>query len=82
MKTEQAERFVERRKSAGLAPDGQERRQFAGSRELLSPEARELAEAIDAYKLSRGRRYITVEEVLQIIKSLGYRRETPSAGQQ
>ncbi len=66
--------FVERRRNDGPAPGGVERRQFAGSREHLSPEARELAEAIDAYKLQHGRRYITIEEVLEVIKSLGYHR--------
>jgi len=66
--------FVERRKSDGSAPGGVERRQFAGSRDHLSAEARELAEAIDAYKLRTGKRYITIEEVLEVVKSLGYHR--------
>ncbi len=66
--------FVDRRRGNGTAPGGVERRQFAGSRDHLSPEARELAEAIDAYKLQHGKRYITIEEVLEVIKSLGYHR--------
>jgi hypothetical protein len=40
----------------------------------LSPEAAELAGAIDSYKLSHRRRFINFEEMLSIFKSLGYRR--------
>ena len=54
------------------APGRVERRQFADSRNSLDPEVRELAEAIDNYKMANNRRYITLAEVLQIIKSLGY----------
>ena len=39
-----------------------------------SPEAAELARAIDTYKLSHRRRFINFEEMLAIVKSLGYRR--------
>ncbi len=35
-------------------------------------EARELATAIDAYKLAHRRRFITYEEMLSVVKSLGY----------
>ena len=49
-----------------------ERRQFANSHEELSPDARELAAAIDAYKLRHRRRFITYEEMLSVIASLGY----------
>ncbi|HEY4761067.1 MAG TPA: hypothetical protein VIH42_10850 [Thermoguttaceae bacterium] len=67
--------FVERRRSDApeLAP-ACERRQFANSHEELSPEAAELAKAIDQYKLFHRRRFITYEEMLGVIKSLGYRR--------
>jgi len=64
--------FVERRTSRPQGPPGVERRQFANSHEALSPEARELAQAIDAYKLQHRRRFITYEEMLAVIKSLGY----------
>lgn len=66
-----AEPFVERRSYAGGAT-GLERRQFANSHEELSPEARELAQAIDGYKLMHRRRFITFEEMLAVIKELGY----------
>jgi hypothetical protein len=67
------EPFVDRRNydQEGNAP-GVERRQFANSHEELSPDARELAVAIDGYKLRHRRRFITFEEMLAIVKSLGY----------
>jgi len=51
-----------------------ERRQFANSHEGLSPEAQELAVAVDTYKLRHRRRFITYEEMLSVIKSLGYKK--------
>ena len=65
------ETFVDRRKSNAQAPGG-ERRQFANSHEDLSPPARELAQAIDDYKLRHRRRFITYEEMYQLICELGY----------
>ena len=67
------ESFLERRSSSGQAP-GVERRQFANSHEDLSPDAKELADAIDQYKLHHRRRFITYEEMLAVVKSLGYHR--------
>ena len=49
-----------------------ERRQFSNSHEGLSANARELAVAIDEYKLRHRRRFITFEEMLSLIESLGY----------
>ncbi|MGW8258082.1 MAG: hypothetical protein ACWGMZ_11390, partial [Thermoguttaceae bacterium] len=67
--------FVDRRSSdAPECPPSQERRQFANSHEELSAEASELAKAIDQYKLFHRRRFITYEEMLGVIKSLGYHR--------
>ena len=65
--------FVDRRNYdvAVQVPAG-ERRQFANSYEGLSPDARELALAIDGYKLHHRRRFITFEEMLAVVKSLGY----------
>jgi hypothetical protein len=51
-----------------------ERRQFADSHSDLSPEARELAAAIDNYKRIHRRRFITHEEMVSVIKGLGYRK--------
>ena len=71
----ESEAFVERR---GLTHPGVEplfeRRQFANSYEDLSPEAADLARAIDGYKVQHRRRFITFEEMLAVIKSLGYKR--------
>lgn len=63
--------FVDRRKSAGPGP-GMERRQFANSYEELSPDARELGRAIDEYKFRHHRRFINYEELLAVIRALGY----------
>ncbi|MBA2116372.1 hypothetical protein [Bremerella alba] len=49
-----------------------ERRQFTNSHEGLSPGAQELAMAIDEYKLRNRRRFITYEEMYEIISGLGY----------
>jgi hypothetical protein len=66
--------FVDRRSPAGFENMSVERRQFANSHEELTPEAAELARAIDQYKLFHRRRFITFEEMLGVIKSLGYHR--------
>lgn len=63
--------FKERRRNPSGAP-GRERRQFANSYTELSPEASELARAIDGYKLQNRRRFITYEEMLGVIRALGY----------
>lgn len=66
--------FPDRRAgSRGEAP-GVERRQFADSRSSERPEVNELAEAIDHYKLAHRRRFVTVEELYDIITKLGYSR--------
>ena len=41
----------------------------------LSAEAAELGRAIDQYKLINRRRYITYEEMLSVIKELGYKKD-------
>jgi hypothetical protein len=65
--------FIDRR---GPLHDGNEpmfeRRQFANSYEELSPDAADLARAIDGYKVQHRRRFVTFEEMLSVIKSLGY----------
>ena len=65
--------FVDRRSQYQLDDEPRfERRQFANSYEELSPEAAELARAIDGYKVQHRRRFVTFEEMLAVIKSLGY----------
>lgn len=69
--------FVDRRSyQPGVTP-ARERRQFSNSYCELSDDARELALAIDEYKLQHRRRFITFEEMLSVIRSLGYSK-TPS----
>ncbi|MEM6797971.1 MAG: hypothetical protein AAF589_00525 [Planctomycetota bacterium] len=51
--------FVDRRNPDLQPAPGRERRQFANNHDDLSPEAAELAQAIDQYKLAQRRRFIT-----------------------
>ena len=67
--------FVDRRATREAGGAEKERRQFANSYRDLSPDAKELAEAIDSYKVRHRRRYITFEEMLQVIQDLGYRKD-------
>jgi len=65
--------FVDRRSyEASEVVPVRERRQFANNHSDLSPDAQELAQAIDEYKLRHRRRFITFEEMHSIIQSLGY----------
>jgi hypothetical protein len=66
--------FQDRRSPHTAMHPARERRQFSNSYEELSPEAHELALAIDQYKLSHRRRFITYEEMLYVMKSLGYQK--------
>jgi len=47
---------------------------FSDSRDDLTPDAAELAQAIDDYKLRHRRRFINFEEMLHVVQSLGYRK--------
>ena len=66
-----SDRFVDRRDSHGYGVRG-ERRQFGSSHSGLSDDGRELAVAIDQYKVQNHRRYITCDEMLSILRELGY----------
>ena len=67
--------FTDRRsKAPSIVGPVRERRQFTNSHEELSLEAGDLARAIDEYKLIHRRRFITYEEMLSVIKSLGYQK--------
>lgn len=56
-----------------------ERRQFGSSHAELSEAGRELALAIDQYKLEHHRRYITCDEMLLVLTELGYAKQTADA---
>lgn len=75
MVTEQNPRpFVDRRSaSSGAREGGPERRQFVATASSR-PEVAELAAAIDRYKLDHRRRFITYEELYDVMVSLGYHR--------
>lgn len=65
--------FVDRRQGESKAP-GVERRQFSDAHESSNPDVTELGKAIDRYKLLHRRRFITVEELYNVITGLGYHR--------
>ncbi len=68
--------FPDRRSNAAApAKHATERRQFGNSHIGLSPAALELAQAIDDYKMKYRRRYITCEEMLKVIQTLGYAKQ-------
>lgn len=65
--------FVDRRQSdAGTTPAGSERRQFRDGDRSARPEVAEFANAVDDYKIARRRRFITFEELFDVMASLGY----------
>lgn len=66
--------FVERRSGVVATPPTSERRQFANTYEDSSPQVRELALAIDEYKLRHRRRFISYDEIHAVITELGYRK--------
>ncbi len=64
--------FVDRRTTAATGQQQPERRQFGSSHSRLSPAGRELAVAIDEYKVQHHRRYLTCDEMLSVMTRLGY----------
>jgi hypothetical protein len=64
--------FVDRRQEGVGRRDGIERRQFVDSHRMSRPEVAELAEAVDRYKLLHRRRFVTFEELFDVMVSLGY----------
>jgi hypothetical protein len=66
--------FVDRRQRGEPSSEAAERRQFGNSYNSLTPDGKELAEAIDAYKLQHRRRYVTTDELLFVLRGLGYNR--------
>lgn len=65
--------FVERRqRDVGTTPSVSERRQFRDGDRSARPEVAEFANAVDDYKIARHRRFITFEELFDVMASLGY----------
>ena len=67
-----ADEFVDRRSNNGSSHNRSERRQFGSSHTGLSEDGRELALAIDRYKVEHHRRYLTCDEMLIVLRALGY----------
>lgn len=66
--------FLDRRHAETGGQQHAERRQFGSSHSRLSHAGRELAVAIDAYKVKYHRRYLTCDEMLAVMTELGYRK--------
>ncbi len=75
LEQQNSQSFVDRRagSEAGRVA-GSERRQFSASVSATRPEIAELAEAVDQYKLRHRRRFITFEELYDVMSELGYRK--------
>jgi hypothetical protein len=71
--TKLPEEFVDRRSQRSASKEN-ERRQFGNSYRDLSPDGRDLAEAIDSYKVNHRRKYITTDEMLAVLTTLGYKK--------
>ena len=67
-----SESFVDRRSAEGQSEARGERRQFGSSHAGLTEDGIELATAIDHYKVQNHRRYLTCDEMLSVMRSLGY----------
>lgn len=71
--TEQNPRpFVERRGTGEGRTGCPERRQFKATQDESRPDVAELATAVDSYKAQHRRRFITFDELFDVIVSLGY----------
>ena len=64
--------FADRRRESEGPSSANERRQFGNSHQGLSDDGRELALAIDRYKLENHRRYLTCDEMISVLGDLGY----------
>ena len=69
--------FEDRRNRSGEArPEGlPERRQFRDARNYSNPEAAELGDAIDQYKMDHRLLFITWDELYDVIRNLGYEKK-------
>jgi len=69
----------DRRQRSRSSQDGMERRQFGSNYSELTAAGAELGKAIDSYKVAHRRRYVTYDEILVVLETLGYERRTTSA---
>jgi hypothetical protein len=66
--------FVDRRSSTESREGAPERRQFRATPDSTRPEVAEFASAVDAYKARHRRRFITFDELYDVMMELGYRK--------
>ena len=64
--------FVDRRGGEETREGAPERRQFRATPNTTRPEVAELAAAVDAYKARHRRRFITFDELFDVMAELGY----------
>lgn len=65
--------FVDRRDSETAEGfEGPEKRQFSNSYNSLKPDIAEFAQAVDQYKVLHRRRFVTYEELFDVMSGLGY----------
>jgi hypothetical protein len=64
--------FVDRRASGEARDGAPERRQFRSTPDASRPEVAEFAAAVDAYKARHRRRFITFDELFDVMTELGY----------
>ena len=65
--------FVNRRNTeAKVGFDGPEKRQFSNDYSSLKPDIAEFAQAVDQYKMLHRRRFVTYEELFDVMSGLGY----------
>jgi hypothetical protein len=65
--------FVDRRGTGEARGGAPERRQFK-STPATRPDVAEFAAAVDAYKVRHRRRFITFDELFDVMTELGYRK--------
>lgn len=70
----------DRRQRSRSSQDGMERRQFDSNYSELTAAGAELGKAIDSYKVANRRRYVTYDEVLSVLGTLGYERLAVASG--
>lgn len=72
------ELLSDRRQRSRSSQDGMERRQFGSNYSELTAAGAELGKAIDSYKVAHRRRYVTYDEILVVLQTLGYERRPVS----
>ncbi len=64
--------FVDRRGTGETRTGAPERRQFKATPDPTRPDVAEFAAAVDAYKLRHRRRFVTFDELFDVMTELGY----------